>query len=206
MLVRFGTDEPRHIGFTKDISLGGMQIYSKTAYKPNRQLKLLVQTPMQSIPATGYVTWTRNTSHVHRSMGIELFERPNNYIDFCTQMESKFVEMRHEQRFGKEFMAIFVRPEELLEKYIQDISQEGVFVLSEEAPQLNSTVDFQIIIADTLETILVTGIVVHIVTKEWTEQYGGNPGFGVKFVEFYSDHKKILDNYIDSLKVQFGEL
>ena len=204
--VYFGSDEPKFVGFAKDISLSGLQIASKTIFHPPSMLNILIRGDGEEISVTGIVQWATDTKrmasmgNLNQSMGIELVEPSEQYVDFLLKSIEKFSERRDEPRFGKEFKVVFGDAEKLVESYTQDISIGGMFVLSDDPPKLNSTIELSLVLPNTMNVIRVQCRVVHVVDDELAKSMGMNKGFAVQFVDFKEDDKRILDEYVAEMK------
>lgn len=204
--VHFGPDEPINLGFSKNISLGGMELASITVFPSGTHLKMVVEADGNSIEVKGLVSRIYEADRMEKmsgmksTMGIKLIERSDQYADVILKAFDSWFEKRRDQRFGKVLKVIFENPKELLERYTQDISRGGIFIVSDQAPALNSLVEVQIIIAGTMQVVRAEGIVVHAISREMVEKYGLNPGFGVQFTEFHDNGLRILDAYIKELE------
>jgi Tfp pilus assembly protein PilZ len=203
--VRFGEQTPQFVGFAKNLSLGGMEISSHKVFNPGTVLRLSIEPEKEPIEATGQVRWTTTADHLavlagmKMCMGVELTDRPERYVDFLLKMVDTFKDRRQTPRYGKIVKVIFEDPKELFERYTQDISQGGIFVVSRETPDYNATVELTLVIAMNMEVVRVTGRVVYAISPQMAEEQGSNPGFAVQFIHFIDDGDRKLAEYIATL-------
>lgn len=204
-LVRFGKDEPRYVGFAKNLSLGGLEISSNTIFYPHASLNLSIESEEKRIQAKGVVRWVSDNSqfvnaNMKQFMGLDLIERPAEYVEFLLERVDRFAEKRVEPRFDKVFRVIFETPEDLLEEYAQDISIGGLFVITENPPPVNTFCSLQLVVPDTLDVINAEGEVVHVVTPAMAKETGLNQGVGIHFTQFLGDSGNVLEKYIKEMK------
>ncbi|MDP8256637.1 MAG: PilZ domain-containing protein [Candidatus Alcyoniella australis] len=208
--VHFGVADAAHLGFAKNVSLGGLELSAKTVYHADTLLTLEVAIADEPIRTKGIVRWVTRADALARmsgislSMGVELTVRPDEYVDAVLNLANVYEDGRQQSRFSKIFKVIFESPRELMEQYTQDISMGGIFVISDEPPPIDTLVDLQLIIAETMQTIRAEGVVVHVVDQQMVQRYGLNPGFGVQFVKFHDEGEKLLAEYIKQLKQRMG--
>jgi Tfp pilus assembly protein PilZ len=207
--VRFGEQTPpQHVGFAKNLSLGGMEISCRAVFRSGTPLYLSIEPEKAPIDARGIVRWTTESDRMammaglKSCMGIELTERPESYVDFVIKTADTFKERRKTPRFGKIVKVIFENRQQLIERYTHDISQGGIFVVSNDAPAYEATVELELVVAMTMAVIRVTGRVVYAITPEMAEAQGLNPGFAVQFIHFMDDGDKKLEEYIASLQYE----
>lgn len=209
--IRFGIDRPSILGFVKNISLGGLCISSKTVYHAKSKILMEMQVDTKTLNFTGEVRWvSRPDRMAHMSglksdMGILIHNPPDDYVDFVLNSFDSFDNKRKNQRFQKSFKVIFDNPEELLSKYTQDISQGGVFIVSDESPAFDTELELKMVVAETMTVVHVWGRVVHVVTKEMAEEHGLNAGFGIQFSQFEGEDEEKLKKYVDSLRSPYDE-
>ena len=202
--IRYGIDAPKHLGFVKNLSLGGLEISGRMTFPLNSRLLLNLDRELGSIDLDGIVCWLADVdrlsalSGLKASIGVELVDRPDRWIEFALASFKDFKEERQHPRHGKMIKVIFEDAKELIEKYSQDISQGGIFVISKDVPAFDSSVELSLVIAKTMDVIRAEGTVVHVVTPEMAKEHGLNPGFGLQFTRFTDDDEKKLADYIAS--------
>ena len=210
MPIRFGPEAPKHLGFTKDISIGGMAVASAVHYPIDTLLYLEMTGEKKPIEMRGFVRWVsvpdrlEALSGLKSTMGIELVQRPEGFVNIVLEEFDRHHENRKQFRFSKSFKVIFENPKDLLDTYTQDISQGGLFILSPDSPALDTMVQLKLVISDTMDIINVEGQVVHVITAEMAESHGLNAGFGVEFTNFIKDDDEKLKKYIAGLIKRSG--
>ena len=207
--VQFGTDRADHIGFIKNLSLDGMAISAKIIFRPQTELLLLIPQKPVAIEFCGEVRWSshkRNPGPLETvmEMGLLLTKKGDDYLEFMQQMMETQREVRREPRFEKVFRVAFESPRDLLAEYTQNISQGGMFVLTDTPPALNSTVEVNLLIPDIMRVVHVEGKVVHILTRADAERLGLRPGIGVQFSSFSGDDQVAFNTFIARLKQESG--
>jgi uncharacterized protein (TIGR02266 family) len=206
LVVHFGQEDPTNLGFAKNVSLNGLEIFSKVIYKPETVLNLMMQPAADPIAMKGVVRWvTENDQFIkkenlQKSMGIKLLASPESYIDYILDATENYQEKRIEPRYGKVVKVIFEKPQDLLDAFTQDISKGGVFITTEMPPTLNTLVRVRMIIAEPMIVIRADGRVVHIISKEEARRLWINPGCGIQFESFMEKDRELLDNYIKDLQ------
>jgi len=203
--IRFGPDSPSHLGFSRNLSLDGLEIVARIGFNPQTTLHLEIAPEREIFRMEGIVCWSSTDlpsfkQRLNQSMGLELINAHRDYENYIVECVGAFCDQRHEPRFSKVFKVIFKSTAEVLETYTRDISNGGLFVASEEMPQLNSMVDVQIIVPDPMRIIHCIGRVVHIIDAPSAEKLLLDPGFGIQFVQFFGNDKQMLDAYIMELK------
>lgn len=203
--IRFGPDYPSHLGFSRNLSLDGLEIVSRIAFNPQTTLHLEVAPERETFKLEGIVCWSSTDIpnlklRLNQSMGLELINNHRDYENYIVECVGSFSEQRHEPRFSQVFKVIFKSTAEVLEKYTRDISNGGLFVASAEVPQLNTLVDVQIVVPDPMRIIHCIGRVVHIIDAPTAEKFLLDPGFGIQFVQFFGNDRQVLDAYIMELR------
>ena len=112
--------------------------------------------------------------------------------------------MRREPRFEKIFRVAFESPNDLLSEYTQNISQGGMFVLTDTPPALGTTVEVNILIPEIMRVIHVNGQVVHILNREDALRLGQKAGIGIQFERFSGPDEIAFSNFIARLKNDAG--
>ncbi len=207
--VLYGQDKPIFPGFTRNISLSGLELVGKTIYYPNTTINILIQNA-EPIELKGVVRWISDiryadSQNIKQFMGVDLIAATPQYAELVKNSAGQFADKRTEPRFGKVYKVVFDTPEHLMEEYTQDISKGGIFVLTENPPAIGTYVSMQIVIAETGESISAEGEVVHVVSLEQAEMNGANPGIGVQFTSFPGGGKEILEKFIQALKDRMRE-
>ncbi len=207
--VLYGQDEPIFPGFTRNISLSGLELVGKTIYYPHTTISILIE-GAEPIELKGVVRWISDiryadSKNIKQFMGVDLIATTERYAELVENSVGVFTDKRIEPRFGKVYKVVFDTPEHLMEEYTQDISKGGIFVLTENPPAIGTYVSMQIIIAETGESISAEGEVVHVVSLDQAEMNGANPGIGVQFTSFPGGGKEVLEKFIQVLKGRMRE-
>ncbi len=87
--VRFGPDQPKHIGYTGNISSSGMMIRTVRVFAPGTRLSLEVELAPRAVRLTGLVIWARagDPSWVATGrigMGLKLIDPPENLMEIVS--------------------------------------------------------------------------------------------------------------------------
>jgi len=207
--VLYGQDRPIYPGFTRNISLSGLELVGKTIYYPHTTISISIQ-DAEPFTLKGVVRWLSDiryadSENFKQFMGVDLIATSPRYVELVENSAGRFTDKRTEPRFGKVYKVVFDTPEHLMEEYTQDISKGGIFVLTENPPTIGAYVSMQIIIAETGECVSAEGEVVHIVTLAQAEMNGANPGIGVQFTGFPGGGKEVLEKFIQTLKDRMRE-
>lgn len=88
LTVRFGPDSPKFIGFTKDLSPGGLFVKTAKTFRNGTRLHLQVRHGDQVFEMTGTVVWAkmappRLAMALESGMGVELDEPTDEWRIFC---------------------------------------------------------------------------------------------------------------------------
>ena len=205
--VYFGPDDPDHLGFIKNISMGGIEISSRIVFEKETELSIRIHSKKDDVRARGVVRWVTDPKRpafkkfLNLFMGVEFAWRSDNYVDFLYEVIDED-EHRRERRFSEVYKVTFLSPRQLMDEYTQNISLGGMFVVTDNPVKLGSDVEVRILIGQTLQVLHVHARVVHVVSKEQAEADGSNPGIGVQFVRFLDDHREILKTYVQELSAR----
>lgn len=90
---------------------------------------------------------------------------------------------------------------EFVETYASDICRGGMFIRSDETPEVLSSVELKLLLPDGLE-VAVTARVVHVVTSEQAEQFGRVAGMGVEFVHVDAEQKRQILQLVEFARTQ----
>jgi uncharacterized protein (TIGR02266 family) len=116
-----------------------------------------------------------------------------------TDIMEGFEEKRSQPRMERIFKVVFQDPEDLKEKYTKDISNGGIFVVSNFQPPVDTIVEVQLKLPDRDNPIQVTGRVAHIVTGVQAAERSTDAGFGVQFIRFFDDDEQLLQVYMEQI-------
>lgn len=207
--VQFGSERADHVGFIKNLSLDGMAISGKIIFRPQSSLRLLIPQKPNAIELLGEVRWSSHTRPPGplenvMEMGLVLSSKNDDYLEFMQKMMEAQPESRREPRFEKIFRVAFESPSDLLSEYTQNISQGGMFVLTETPPAINTVVEVNILIPDIMRVIRVEGRVVHILKRDDAERLGLKAGIGVQFARFSGPDEAAFTAFICRLKKDAG--
>ncbi len=94
LLIKFGEDSPRMVGFTGDISQAGIFIKSSKVFGPGTILKIDLTLPNNLVlHLEGRVMWAKKVPpSLHRvtkksGMGVLIHEPPMEYIGFLSTLQ-----------------------------------------------------------------------------------------------------------------------
>ncbi len=118
-----------------------------------------------------------------------------------TDIIEGFEEKRRQPRMERIFKVVFQNPEDLKEKYTKDISQGGIFVVSDFQPPVDTIVEVQLKLPDRANPIQVTGRVAHVVAEAEANEEN-EAGFGVQFIRFFDDDEELLQAYMEQIMNQ----
>jgi len=208
--IKYGQGEANKRGFTVNMSLGGMAISSATVFKPGTELELQLITDTEEIPLRGISRWNSHKANVGQrrmtfEMGVELTARTPSYTTLLQDIIDQFTERRRAPRFKQYFKVNIEDSDKLMELYTRDISRGGVYVVTNDAPALRSTINVKMYLYDIMEAVRVEGEVVHVLGPEKAKELGQEPGFGVQFTRFFEDDREILEKYILQLEKEGAE-
>ncbi|MCC6160438.1 MAG: PilZ domain-containing protein [Deltaproteobacteria bacterium] len=209
--VAFGPDDPTSVGFTRNLSLGGMEIASRFVFETNTALRLTIESDPDDLRTVGTVRWTTSLGHLDdaardfyerhytRSMGIQLLDPPPAWPELVRQVSETPEGPRRTPRFRKVYRVNVRSMNQLLEMFTDDISRGGLFVLSDKPPALGAFVSVEVVVPETMRVLRADGRVVHHLPRELADALGRNAGFGVEFVDFAGTDREVLEGYIDHL-------
>lgn len=94
LLIKFGEDSPRMVGFTGDISQAGIFIKSSKVFNPGTFLKIALTLPNNLVlDLEGHVMWAKKVPpSLHRftkksGMGVLIHNPPMEYIGFLSTLQ-----------------------------------------------------------------------------------------------------------------------
>jgi uncharacterized protein (TIGR02266 family) len=93
-------------------------------------------------------------------------------------------------------------PRDFLLAYADNISAGGIFVVTNDPPQLHEVVELSLKLPDGDAPAKTNAEVIQRVTAEQAQQFGRNPGAGLQFVGSDDEFRRRLDVCIDNLLLQ----
>jgi len=107
---------------------------------------------------------------------------------------------RYEARFAVRFATV----QDFVLEYAANISAGGVFVCSEDPPEMDSVVKVEMELPGGGPPVQASGVVVHRVTKEQARQRGTTAGVGVQFVDSDDKFRERIDAAIEFILKEGG--
>jgi hypothetical protein len=91
-MIRFGKDEANKTGFTKNISLTGVNINTNNVFAPGTTIQMELAFPSRRVDLWGRVMWAKKVppslAHVIEcGMGVHFLEPPEDWPDFFKEWE-----------------------------------------------------------------------------------------------------------------------
>jgi uncharacterized protein (TIGR02266 family) len=100
-------------------------------------------------------------------------------------------------RYDARFAVRFATVQDFVLEYAANISAGGVFVCSEDPPEMDSVVKVEMELPGGGPPVQASGVVVHRVTKEEAQQRGTMAGIGVQFVDSDDKFRERMDAAIE---------
>ncbi|MDP8254984.1 MAG: PilZ domain-containing protein [Candidatus Alcyoniella australis] len=202
--VFYGLDKPQHLGFVKNLSRSGVAITGRKVFNPNVRVVVQIENDDEKIEIHGVVRWRSGsmaTSMAQGEMGVMFLEKNERYNALLHSLIQEIGEHREEPRIDKVLKVMFDTPAPLIEQYAHNISKGGLFVVSDEPLDKDSTIVLKMYVLDIMEVVTVECRVVRTVYREEARQRGVKSGMGLQFIKFHGDSERYFYDYIERLKV-----
>jgi type IV pilus assembly protein PilZ len=205
--VRFKNAESFITEYTQNISKGGVFIRTTSPCNPQDRVELALVLPEDDseIQAAGkvvhVVTADQATEQTPAGMGIQILDLKkedqekivgfiNSKLDQGPDTESRREHVRVETRIRLRFK----NKETLLEQYIDNISQGGIFIATSAPKPVGDQIALILIHPETGEELLLHGEVVRVVDGK-----DRAPGMGIQFHSMNGFLRKQLDEFIQEV-------
>jgi len=86
--------------------------------------------------------------------------------------------------------------DQFYQEYTSNLSKGGLFIKTKEPLPPQSVIEIKLFLPDEENPLSAVGEVVHIITPEFAEEKGWNPGMGVHLIDFEETVQKQLERYI----------
>lgn len=103
------------------------------------------------------------------------------------------------QRHAARFQVGFASNKEFVVEYAENISAGGVFVHTEQPPELDAIVAVSLHLPGNDLPVEAKAVVVHRVSKEEAAQLGKSPGMGVQFLDSSDEFREAIDKAIEHI-------
>ena len=207
--VRFGSGNTSLMGFTIDLSSGGLGISGKKGMKPPAILELDLAAPGGHIALKGQVRWCQRVARGHVylfEMGVQIIERSQAYIDLLENLICESESKDHLLGdFHEDLSVTYETQRELLDEYNKNISQDGIFIPTDASFRPMQDVQFTIHLLEVMRVIHAEGRVVFVADQAHADQVGGKPGVALQILRYYFEDAALLDSFIDTAKQKYSE-
>jgi uncharacterized protein (TIGR02266 family) len=206
MTVYFGLTRPQYMGYTRNLSRGGLSMRSKHLVEPPSRIVLELKHGAQPISLTGTVLRATEIPRPYHQVdrqyeyGIQLVEDNPEYLKMLEKLIREQSSKQRPPRLGLSFDVTFSTPEEVVKEYTHNISQGGMFIVCDSPPRLQSMVQVDLLVVDLARTIRVEGRVVHVIDRDTAAHFQMPPGFGIQFTSFSPGDKQAFEDYIRKLE------
>jgi uncharacterized protein (TIGR02266 family) len=102
-------------------------------------------------------------------------------------------------RHTARFQVGFATDQEFVLEYAENISAGGVFVHSEQPPELETIVNVSLRLPGNAVPVEAKGVIVHRVSKEDAARTGKHPGMGVQFLDASDSFREAIDRAIEHI-------
>ena len=198
--VRFGAGKTHLMGFTIDLSSGGLGISGKKGLKPPAKIDIELGAPGGHITLHGQVRWCQRVARGHVyvfEMGIQVTERCQTYIDLLEHLICESESKDHQLGdFHEDLSVTFETQRMLLEEYDKNIVQEGIFIPTEATFRPMQDVQFTIHLLEVMRVIHAEGRVVFVADEAHAAQTGGKRGVALQILRYYFEDAALLDDFI----------
>jgi len=188
------------MGFTIDLSSGGLGISGKKGMKPPAILDLELGAPGGHISMKGHVRWCQRVARGHVylfEMGIQVVDRSQPYIDLLENLICESESKDHQlSDFHEDLSVTYETQAALLNEYKKNICQDGIFIPTEATFKPMQDVHFTIHLLEVMRVIHAEGRVVFVADEAHAAQVGGKPGVALQILRYYFDDAALLDDFI----------
>jgi uncharacterized protein (TIGR02266 family) len=204
----YGIEDTNSLGFTTNISSSGMFLAGRL-FQPGTELAISLEPePTRIISVRGEVRWglrapAQLSTVVRSGMGIELISPSEEYLTFLSQLAEQRV--RRHPRLDVHIEVRFYHRERFLKEYTENLSQGGLFIVTERQFELDTQLNIDLVIPDLAGPLQVSGRVVYLVDAERAQDLQVQPGIGVKLVEPDPETAAQLQSYVEKLMRLYGE-
>ena len=192
------------MGFTIDLSSGGLGISGKKGLKPPAKLEIDLAAPGGHIKLNGQVRWCQRVARGHVyvfEMGVQIVERSQAYIDLLEDLICESESKDHQLGdFHEDLSVTFETQQGLLEEYDKNMVQDGIFIPTEATFHAMQDVQFTIHLLEVMRVIHGEGRVVFVADEAHAAQTGGKRGVALQILRYYFDDKALLESFVSEAR------
>ena len=194
------------MGFTIDLSSGGLGISGKKGLKPPAKLEIDLAAPGGHVTLNGQVRWCQRVARGHVyvfEMGVQILERNQLYIDLLEHLINESESKDHQLGdFHEDLSVTFETQGELLREYDQNMVQDGIFIPTEASFNPMQDVQFTIHLLEVMRVIHAEGRVVFVADEAYAAQTGGKPGVALQILRYYFDDQALLESFVTDARAK----
>ena len=208
--VQFGTFEASRTGFTKDLSMHGLEISSNMAFEPDTHIKIQIENQRGPVFVTGEVIWNDDEHRrvtlrgFNSKMGVRIITSSPNYGVFLAHIVEGQTDSPSDRIQKTRVYKPFVNLQEFMDDFTKNISQGGLFVETDQILPINTYLEVRLFFGDILKIIPIKGRVAHIITEESARNMGIEPGIAVQLSGKINLDTDILSLYAQNINDNLG--
>lgn len=197
--IKLGTK--RVVGFTMDLSSGGMAISAKKSLEAKQIVTVDIKAGKFPIQLMGEVRWTKraqraDTSKVGYEMGIELQSRSEEYIGL---LEKVIREIDHEEREGTYQEDLHISYEtrwQFVMEYEKNLKNNEIFIPTIKPFKVMQKVEFTMHLLEIMRVLHVAGTIMYVVDENDSKNRGKPPGIGLTIDKYRFGDETLMKQFV----------
>ena len=197
--IKLGTK--RIVGFTLDLSSGGMAISAKKSIDVKQIVTIDIKAGRFPISMMAEVRWCKraqraNTSKPGFEMGLELQSRKDEYIEL---LEKVIREIDHQERNGEYKEDLHISYEtrwQFVMEYEKNLKNREIFIPTVKPFKVMQKIEFTMHLLEVMRVLHVAGTIMYVVDENDSKSRGKPQGVGISIDKYRFGDETLMKQFV----------